>query len=1019
MNTLVAGANHKRLVFALMMVALLAFLFWTQSRYPSLDEKAMMSGAIQLEDPISFEAKFPVTPDMALLDRITLSTLNWIDTNKKGMTFGVLIAAAFLTLFGYLRKRSFANSYANSVFGMVMGAPLGVCVNCAAPIARGLYSGGLRAETTLSAMIASPTLNIVVLTMLFSLLPVYMALAKIGLSLLVILVAVPLICRTLPVAQLQKTPEIDVPPATGWDLDPRPENLVQALGGFAANYGRNLWFIIRMTVPLMFLAGFLGATAGQLLPQELIVGLGFSLVAMVLIAIVGTFLPVPIAFDVVMAGALLSGGLAHGYVFALLFTLGSFSVYSWLIVGSTISWRAANLLAACLMALGALGGTVTHYYHTWQTERALEMLLGAERALLPAAQAAGLQFSVEAATPHQVEARPFAPRSPAGETPFRRMDAWHAGIDKPIEFSMKDMWPPFWEGRSLSTGDIDHDGDLDLAIASTEAGLYLYANDGTGRFDRIAADLGDLAGMDIFNAALVDIDDDGWLDLFLATWRDGNWIVRNDRGAFAFAAPQRVANRDDAMLSMALSFGDVDGDGDLDAALGNWAAGWYRRIPGEESRNRIVFNEGGVMDGSEFAELPGLPGETLSLLLSDIDLDGALDLLEGNDFELPDYIYMGDGTGGFVPVTRADGTVPHTTNTTMAIRTADLHNDGMPELYFAQIAGRSSGVSEKLKMQHLSAYCDRIERDEDRALCERNMAIKQWYKSGNRFDPTYAGKCQELTGALQAECKAMLVKDLAIQKGDGSLCALIPAAQAQPKGLCEIHFRPFEAPLMEVVNTTIPQIMRANVLLTRTGAGYADTAETEGLEVGGWSWDVKIADLDNDGWQDVYIVNGTWVPNEVSPSNLFFRNNGDGSFTEASGPYGLEDYLMTAAAVAFDMDHDGDLDVITQPVNGPVALFVNGAQQGNALAVELRDALGNSHGIGARVYAVMADGTEQMRELTSGGGFMSFDAAVAHFGLGGAEAADALRVVWPDGEVARIAGPIPAGATYTIRRGEG
>ncbi len=231
----------------------------------------------------------------------------------------------------------------------------------------------------------------------------------------------------------------------------------------------------------------------------------------------GTFLPVPIAFDVVVAGALLSGGLEHGYVFALVFTLGSFSIYSWLIVGSTISWRAANLLGGVIVMLGALGGVATHYYHTWQTERALEMLLGAERVLLPAAHAAGAQFAVTSERPVAVEVRPFAPRSPGGTTPFQRMDAWHAGIDKPIEFSMKDMWPPFWEGRSLSSGDIDQDGDTDLVIASTEAGLYIYDNGGDGQFTRIGADLGALADLDIFNAALVDIDNDGWLDLFIAT----------------------------------------------------------------------------------------------------------------------------------------------------------------------------------------------------------------------------------------------------------------------------------------------------------------------------------------------------------------------------------------------------------------------------------------------------------------------------------------------------------------------
>ncbi len=580
---------------------------------------------------------------------------------------------------------------------------------------------------------------------------------------------------------------------------------------------------------------------------------------------------------------------------------------------------------------------------------------------------------------------------------------------------MKDMWPPFWEGRSLTTGDIDGDKDLDLVIASTERGLYIYENDGQGQFSPMAVELGDLADLDIFNAVLVDVNGDGWLDLFLATYITGNFLILNENGVLDLANPQKVANREDAMLSLALGFADVDRDGDLDVALGNWAAGWYRRIPGEESRNRILFNDAGTLDGSQFKDLEGLPGETLSILFSDIDVNGTQDLLVGNDFELPDYIYYGDGQGGFMPVTRAQNHVPHTTNTTMAIRTADLMNKGTLDLYFAQIAGRSSGVSNRLKMQNLGAYCDGIENPQAKALCARNMEIKSWYRSGNRFDPTYASKCAELSGDLQAECKGMLVKDLAIQKQDPKICALIPAAQTQARAYCDIHFKPREAPLQSVFDTTIPQIRRSNVLLSRTGADYVDTAPDVGLEVGGWSWDVKIADFDNDTLQDVYIVNGTWVPNEVSPSNMFFHNQG-GTFIEASGPFGLEDYLMTAAAVAFDMDNDGDLDVITQPVNGPVALFRNGLQTGNAIAVELRDGSANSHGIGARIVAELADGKSMMRELSLGGGFMSFDAPVAHFGLGAATEVAKLTIHWPDGTTSDIAGPLAAQATYTVTR---
>jgi len=1002
-----------RLAIASAIVIVLAYLFWTGSRYPALDEKAMMSGAIQLEDPLGFEAKFPLTEGMTLLERMFYSTLNWINTNKKGMTFGVLFAAAFLTAAPYVRRKSFKGGFANSALGLAIGTPLGVCVNCAAPIARGMYSGGLRAETTLSAMIASPTLNVVVLTMLFSLLPFYMAVTKIALSLLIILVIVPLICRTLP--EVEVSGDACILPVTPQDRN----GMHFAVWDVAKSYVANLWYILKMTVPLMLLAGMLGAIVATLLPQELITGLSFSLIVLVLIALVGVFLPVPIAFDVVVTGALLGLGLSHGYVMALLFTLGSFSIYSFFIVTQSVGLRAGLLLAASVTVSGILAGAGAHYYHEWQTDRALRMLTGqAEQAppLFWAAQAAeGDPWTVvsEDAPQVTVQARPFGAPSPAGETAFTRLEGWEIGLDQPIEFGMADMWPPFWEGRSLSSGDIDNDGDMDLAIASTEVGLRLFANEGQGHFTPVAVDLGPLAAAPVFNAVIVDIDNDGWRDLFVATYQRGNFLMPGS--AEGFGAPQPVANRADAMLSMALTFGDPDRDGDLDVALGNWASGWYRRIPGEESRNRIIWNEDGTLTGDNFTDLPGIPGETLSILFSDLDRDGNADLLVGNDFEVPDYYYMGDGAGGLRAITHQDGTVPHTTTTTMAVKTADLMNDGTRQLYLAQIAGRSSGVSDILKMQPLERYCDAIKRDEDRATCEANMAIKTWYRSGNNFDPSFAGRCQDLTGRAQAECKAMLIKDLAIQRKDPGICTLIPDAQFKAKAYCDVHFRPSRPIAAAEADAALPQVRRSNVLLTPAEDGYRDVAADWGLAVGGWSWDTKIADFDQDGWQDVYIVNGTWVPNEVSPSNLFFRNNGTG-FVEVSGTFGLEDYLMTAAATQFDMDGDGDLDMVTYPVNAPLAVFRNNTQSGNALTISLEDMSGNRDGIGAEIALTDSAGVTRRREIQLGGGFMSFDAPVAHFGLGDTAEARLINVLWADGSETVIEGAFAADADYHIRR---
>ena len=1020
MTSFTLPQHRLHFLLAALIIIVLAYLFWTGSRYPALDEKAMMSGAIQLEDSLSFEAKYPLTDDMGILDRIFWSTLNWVNTNKKGMTFGVLFAAAFLTVAGYVRRRSFTGGFANSALGMVIGAPLGVCVNCAAPIAKGMYSAGMRAETTLSAMIASPTLNIVVLTMLFSLLPMYMALMKIGLSLLIILVLVPLICRSLSEREIvPQTPE-----ATPWSAaelgtsnETTSEPFSRAVQGVALSFGRNLWYIITLTVPLMLLAGFIGAVVATLLPQDLILGLPFSVWALIVIAVIGVILPVPIAFDVVMTGALLGLGLAHGYVMALLFTLGTFSIYSFLIVAGSVGMRAAVLLTACVALLGAAGGGVAEYYHRWQTERALDMLLESNAApALPwgaamAAEADPWQVKDPAVT---VTATPYAPPSPAADTGFTRIEALEAGIDKPLEFSFRDMWPPFWEGRSLSSGDIDRDGDLDLVIASTEAGLYLYENDGSGHFTRISVDLGPLQDMHLFNAALVDLDNDGWQDLFLTSYLQGNWLWRNVEGQFGAEPPQPVPNRPDAVLSLALSFGDADGNGFLDIALGNWAAGWYRRIPGEESRNRILWNDDGSL-GVRHSDLPGIPGETLSILFSDIDRNGTSDLIVGNDFDIPDYFYAGDGAGGFSMIDHASGMIPHTTTTTMAIKTGDLQNDGVPEIYLAQIAGRSSGVSETLKMQDLKLYCAAIENAEAKAICDTNMAIKRWYKSGNNFDPTYAKNCQELEGRNRDECRAMLVKDLAIQKRDPSLCKLIPKGQDIPRAYCELHFLPARQPTEDEIALTHQQILRSNVLLDWTGEAFADTAEDIGLDVGGWSWDTKLEDFDLDGDLDVYIVNGTWVPNEVSPSNLYFRNAGDGTFTEQSGPEGLEDYLMTASATAFDADNDGDADMVTHPVNGPIVMFRNNAQ-GTRLGFELVDMSGNRDAIGAIITLTDETGRTQTREIQLGGGFMSFDAPRAQFGLGDLAQATGATIRWPDGAETVIEGPLPTGALYKVIR---
>jgi len=91
-------------------------------------------------------------------------------------------------------------------------------------------------------------------------------------------------------------------------------------------------------------------------PIETLKGFDLGLISLTVTALIGVFLPVPIAFDVVITGALLNGGLTVGYVMVLLFTLGIFSVYSFMIVATTISFRAASMLCGVIVVAGIMAG---------------------------------------------------------------------------------------------------------------------------------------------------------------------------------------------------------------------------------------------------------------------------------------------------------------------------------------------------------------------------------------------------------------------------------------------------------------------------------------------------------------------------------------------------------------------------------------------------------------------------------------------------------------------------------------
>ncbi len=273
--------------------------------------------------------------------------MNWLDANRVGMTFSFLFGPAALTFLAMLRRRRTTSVFLNTLFGAAVGAPLAVCTNCIAPIARGFFASGMSTESVLAAMFASPALNVVVLAMTFVLFPMSVALLKLFTVLFLIFVFVPLAVKRQDTA-LPIECAIDIPVSETWG---------QALVATIRSYLINFWYIARVALPFMLLAAFLGALVIEILPAKALF-VPVSILGIVAVAIVSSFLPVPMAFDVAIAYILLAKGVPLPYCVTILCTLGIVSVFSLLIVGKTASWKIAGAAYATTVALGTAAGLI-------------------------------------------------------------------------------------------------------------------------------------------------------------------------------------------------------------------------------------------------------------------------------------------------------------------------------------------------------------------------------------------------------------------------------------------------------------------------------------------------------------------------------------------------------------------------------------------------------------------------------------------------------------------------------------
>ena len=208
----------------------------------------------------------------------------------------------------------------------------------------------------------------------------------------------------------------------------------------------------------------------------------------------------------------------------------------------------------------------------------------------------------------------------------------------------------------------------------------------------------------------------------------------------------------------------------------------------------------------------------------------------------------------------------------------------------------------------------------------------------------------------------------------------------------------------------------------------------------GWAWDAEFFDFDNDGDDDLYVVNGTNDYNMFQDvlkvnqdgqqtfyhlhyqreSNVFFVNEG-GKLKNQSGRSGA-DFKSNSRSVAYlDWDNDGDLDIAINNFHDPATLLQNNSQLRGNHWIKVRlvgdpDRGSNRDAIGAQIEATSGDSLYLLREVQGGSGYLSMEPKEQHIGLGKANSVD-LRITWPNGQVQDVMN-LPANHCYLVDQAE-
>jgi enediyne biosynthesis protein E4 len=193
-------------------------------------------------------------------------------------------------------------------------------------------------------------------------------------------------------------------------------------------------------------------------------------------------------------------------------------------------------------------------------------------------------------------------------------------------------------------------------------------------------------------------------------------------------------------------------------------------------------------------------------------------------------------------------------------------------------------------------------------------------------------------------------------------------------------------------------------------------------------WGTAFFDFDNDGWPDLFLVNGHVYPQvdtldvgaRYREPKLLFLNRHDGTFRNISDLVGpaIQIPQVSRGAAFGDLFNDGHIDIVVENLDGkPMILRNQGGNRNHWIGFELAGTRSNRLALNARVKAV-AGGLVQVDEVRSGGSYLSQNDLRIHFGLGPSERVDRVEILWPSGKTETL-NNLSADRFYAVKEGEG